>query len=810
MTSFLSDEQRLVLEKALGDKRRDDELNASKEDGKEKKAHGGGGKGGKDGKSKPSVLDIDPWESGGLMFLRRPSCEGANSERRGSHHEDSTLTGKQNLHLYNNTTTNKKDGQPDSNGFVPVSYSQSSHANNKNHNNSSSHHSRKTKTSVRSKGFWKGLVATPGDSKHYLDEKDPNYDPDEAAGYYEYRVGGSDAGSGGAGDQEEGGKNDEQRFKSRVVEDLQEYLSSGDMVDFKVSVEELQQPEMHFLLVKRAVLLALGRSQREREMVSQLFSFLYPKVLNANQMLEGFEHILDCVDDILVDHPQAVDMLSLFIARAVIDDILPPSFVQKVKAKKRADASLDIDLMANMERVFVGIECNLSDRHATERLLRCWGSGAGRDIDATKSSMHGLLNEYIMSEDMEEARHCLGGLKVPFFHHECVKQAIVMMLEEPKIQKKLMSLLTNLSRTGLVSDNQMGTGFFRVKQRLPDLELDIPQAATKFADLSQEASSLGLQTEVHTQVENGNGHHTAPASAADDSAQDKLGDKSFLQFRELASSLLSEYFSSGDTAEAVATLKEIDESKHHPWFVKRVLTSAMDRRPRHKEMVCVLLSEMYNEILKREDIEEGYNLLFMSMEDLILDVPDVITQSALFLARNIVDDLVKPSFIEAAIRQSDPQSAALETLTYAAQLLAARHAAERLLRCWGAGATTTADGIKQAMKKILEEFLFSEDIAEASKCLRDLSATYFHHEVVKLALIMSLEKVASEDQLMGLLEKLSHTGLLSENQIQTGFQRVISKMDDLVLDYPGAKKKISECAEKAQAAGWLVSIPEFI
>merc|ERR1712176_75012 len=122
--------------------------------------------------------------------------------------------------------------------------------------------------------------------------------------------------------------------------------------------------------------------------------------------------------------------------------------------------------------------------------------GAGRDIDATKSSMHGLLNEYIMSEDVEEASHCLNSLKVPFFHHECVKQAIVMMLEEPKIQKKLMSLLTKLSRTGLVSDNQMSTGFFRVKQRLPDLELDIPQASSKFAELSQEAASLGLHTEM--------------------------------------------------------------------------------------------------------------------------------------------------------------------------------------------------------------------------------------------------------------------------------------------------------------------------
>eukprot|EP00205_Picochlorum_sp_RCC944_P003484 CAMPEP_0182619364 /NCGR_PEP_ID=MMETSP1330-20130603/46067_1 /TAXON_ID=464278 /ORGANISM="Picochlorum sp., Strain RCC944" /LENGTH=529 /DNA_ID=CAMNT_0024839599 /DNA_START=185 /DNA_END=1774 /DNA_ORIENTATION=- len=488
MSGFLTDEQRLTLENALGDKRRDEELDQIRQDNGKPALH-------KTSSNKPSVLaidPIDPWESGDLKFLRRPSLE----ERRGSHHEDAALSGKQNLHL----SKSPSDKVKSLDGFVPVPYSQSTHAqgggsgNNKHH-----HHPQKIKKSIRSKGFWKGLITPPGDSKHYLDENDPNYDPEEDE-QYEYSVYSAAAvnkEANGRNHKSENGKNgenggseamDEQTFKFKVVEDLQEFLSSGDMMNFKCSVEELGQPEMHHLLVKRAIMLAFDRGQREREMISQLFSFLYPEVLGTKQFVEGFENILDCIEDILLDHPQAVEMLSLFIARAVIDDILPPSFVQKVRAKRQEDQE-NRNCQTIVDRILVFVEGHINSRHAAERLHRCWGSGAGRDIDATKASMDGLLKEYIGSQDVEEASRCLSSLKVPFFHHECVKQAIIMMLEEPANQPKLTSLLTKFSQSGLISDHQMSTGFHRVKQRLPDLELDIPQAGDRFTDL---ALSLNL------------------------------------------------------------------------------------------------------------------------------------------------------------------------------------------------------------------------------------------------------------------------------------------------------------------------------
>lgn len=69
---------------------------------------------------------------------------------------------------------------------------------------------------------------------------------------------------------------------------------------------------------------------REHEMAANLLSRLYHEVIQADQMQKGFRNLLASVDDLKLDVPAAEDDLALFLARAVVDDILPPAFLQKV------------------------------------------------------------------------------------------------------------------------------------------------------------------------------------------------------------------------------------------------------------------------------------------------------------------------------------------------------------------------------------------------------------------------------------------------------------------------------------------------
>lgn len=69
---------------------------------------------------------------------------------------------------------------------------------------------------------------------------------------------------------------------------------------------------------------------REHELAATLLSSLYHEIIQAAQMQKGFRNLLHSVDDLKLDVPSAEDDIALFLARAVVDDVLPPSFLQKV------------------------------------------------------------------------------------------------------------------------------------------------------------------------------------------------------------------------------------------------------------------------------------------------------------------------------------------------------------------------------------------------------------------------------------------------------------------------------------------------
>jgi hypothetical protein len=67
--------------------------------------------------------------------------------------------------------------------------------------------------------------------------------------------------------------------------------------------------------------------------------------------------------------------------RAVADDVLPPSFIQRVDGPP---GSLHAELRSKCG-------AHVGAKHIGERLQRCWGSGAGFKLDETKGSIRSML-----------------------------------------------------------------------------------------------------------------------------------------------------------------------------------------------------------------------------------------------------------------------------------------------------------------------------------------------------------------------------------------------------------------------------------
>lgn len=323
----------------------------------------------------------------------------------------------------------------------------------------------------------KGVWGAPGQIYSYQepDVRDPNYD-ESAQGATVY--------------QKVVPELDEAELQKAVHPMVQEYFEHGDTGEVIALLCELnlggQRPEVSRL----AVSLSLEGKASHRELTSRLLSDLLGKVLTEEDMARAFDKLLTNLPDLILDTPEAPQMLGQFIARAVADHALPLTFLDRYKGRvdcEHARAALDrAAVLLRMKREII-------------RLDNVWGVGGGqRPVKHLVKEMNLLLKEFLSSGQMSEAERCLRDLEVPHFHHELVYEAVVMVLEGSAEGHIMMvvKLLKALYDSGMITLDQMNRGFQRVYSELPDLSLDVPNAQNvmeKLVDLCYQEGAITQQ-----------------------------------------------------------------------------------------------------------------------------------------------------------------------------------------------------------------------------------------------------------------------------------------------------------------------------
>ncbi|KAJ0539948.1 putative programmed cell death protein [Helianthus annuus] len=617
------------------------------------------------------------------------------------------------------------------------------------------------------KGTWGKLLDTDGEP--HIDRNDPNYDSGEEP----YQLVGSAV------------SDPLDEYKRKVASIIDEYFTTGD-VDLAASeLRDLGSSEYHPYFIKRLVSMAMDRHDKEKEMASVLLSALYSDVISSTQIKQGFFMLLESADDLAVDILDTVETLALFVARGVVDDILPPAFVTRAK-KSLSESSKGFEVLQTAEKSY------LSAPHHAELVERRWGGSTHITVEEVKKKISDLLREYVESGDTAEACRCIRQLGVAFFHHEVVKRALILAMENRSAEPLILKLLKEASEEGLISSSQMVKGFSRLRESLDDLALDIPSAKSLFESLVQLAVTDNW---LDSSFVNSNGD--GPVTEAEDNEKLK-------RYKEEIVSIIHEYFLSDDIPELIRSLVDLGSPEYNPVFLKKLITLAMDRKNREKEMASVLLSTLHIEIFSTRDIVDGFTLLLESAEDTALDILDASNELALFLARAVIDDVLAPLNLEEIGNRLAPNCNGSETVHVAQSLIAARHAGERLLRCWGGGTGWAVEDAKDKIVKLLEEYETGGVVGEACQCIRDLGMPFFNHEVVKKALVMAMEK--KNDRMLDLLQECYSEGLITTNQMTKGFGRVEDGLDDLALDIPDAVDKFKGYQEHAVVRGWLVSV----
>ncbi|XP_060692700.1 programmed cell death protein 4-like isoform X1 [Hemiscyllium ocellatum] len=282
---------------------------------------------------------------------------------------------------------------------------------------------------------------------------------------------------------------DDHEFEKAVTPIIQEYFQHGDTKEVATLLAQLNLGSKRSKLPFLCVSMALEGKASHRELISRLLADLTGKRMSVEDVASAFDQLLGDLPDLVLDTPEAPQMLGQFIARAMADHVLPTGFLDSYKGKvdcEQARVSLDkATVLLSMNR---GV-----------RLDNVWGVGGGlRPVKQLVKEMTLLLKEYLLSTDCAEAELCLQNLEVPHFHHELVYEAVVMVLESTSsnVSDLIVKLLKCFWESGFVTLDQMNRGFKRVFTAMPDISLDAPNSYSTLKSFVNHCHQQGVITKA--------------------------------------------------------------------------------------------------------------------------------------------------------------------------------------------------------------------------------------------------------------------------------------------------------------------------
>ncbi|CAD5111555.1 DgyrCDS854 [Dimorphilus gyrociliatus] len=278
------------------------------------------------------------------------------------------------------------------------------------------------------------------------------------------------------------------------------------------------------------------------------------------------------------------------------------------------------------------------------------------------------------------------------------------------------------------------------------------------------------------------------------------------EIRSAVENLLKEFFEHGDTNETIECLDELNISLGLRYKIIVIAVSlAIDRHDPQREMTSRLIADLSMSMLVEEDIQKAFDELLSVVPDLAIDVPEAASMLGRFMARAVADDCLPPAFMKQYKGRSESSQAA-DSLSKSEVLLNMKHGIVRLDNVWGVGGgTRPVKALKKRIALLLTEFLSSEDVDEATRCLKELDVPHFHHELVYDAVVMSIEKSTERaaQLICNLLKSLCETIVITQDQMEQGMKRVFEEMCEICIDVPAAYVLLEHLANKMKSSGIL-------
>jgi hypothetical protein len=267
-----------------------------------------------------------------------------------------------------------------------------------------------------------------------------------------------------------------EEIRNVILDILYESMYSGDVTSAIASVKKNKLID-GIEFTKRALIFGIEKQSYERELISKLLSASY-ELFNDNEIIDGFQLLLYRLPDLTLDVPHAPQFLSKFIVRAVYDEIVPPIFIK--------NAHIDNPKAKECMSLAYALTHSVEDKSRREHV---WGPADMTSVNALKSAVDGLLDEYLDNPDIKEATVAIKELNAPSFFGQVINRGIFKTLSKntEKAKKDFMELLVYWFKLDLITEGHVKRGFAMAFLLLDDMKLDIPTALTGLPDLKKEA-----------------------------------------------------------------------------------------------------------------------------------------------------------------------------------------------------------------------------------------------------------------------------------------------------------------------------------
>eukprot|EP00302_Diacronema_sp_CCMP2436_P015422 CAMPEP_0179868094 /NCGR_PEP_ID=MMETSP0982-20121206/18599_1 /TAXON_ID=483367 /ORGANISM="non described non described, Strain CCMP 2436" /LENGTH=542 /DNA_ID=CAMNT_0021757655 /DNA_START=60 /DNA_END=1688 /DNA_ORIENTATION=+ len=432
-----------------------------------------------------------------------------------------------------------------------------------------------------------------------------------------------------------------EEFKAKLADLVLEYFDSADVMEVIRQLEELQMPRHHEQLVRRAIMLSLERSDREREMAAVLIASLHVRrIISSTQVFDAFITLLEMSADLQLDCPTADAMLAHFLADAVLDGCLTPTFI--------------------LEPPPLSLRLSAEQKSAAERIL---GEAKGRlregtalaaptdalqvPLDVVKVAIESLVAEYLQASDLGEVSRRLreGQVLLPL-RHEVVKRGVRVAMQRGAHECESVSRLISALYGATLPAAEVARGFEALVEEATDLALDMPETprllgnfiARAVSDEVLAASFIehALRTKAHADDAGATALKRAKSLLAIGHSSHRMariwGPRAMAasapveEVKGIFQGIVDEFYMSRDASEARSALAELGvvHSFHHE-FAKKLLRRGVEGSTAERQMALGLLAQLTasaEPTVARESVSQGFERLAEVLSDLRLDTPN--------------------------------------------------------------------------------------------------------------------------------------------------------------------------------------------